>query len=181
MASESESGGELPLADAAATRRLGRALGTCVGCGDLISLVGDFGAGKTTLTQGLALGLGVDPKTRVVSPTFVLLCVYAGRMTLFHYDLQRLPKATELYDLDWDTASQGVAVVEWGDRADGFKGCSHLELQLTPAAGGGRTARFVAHGPRPKALLDMALQEYARIVHTESGGAVNLPENDSFR
>lgn len=152
---------ELRLDSREETIRFGRALGAELGRGDLVSLVGDFGAGKTTLTRGIALGLGVDPRTRVPSPTFVLLCIHPGRVPLFHYDIQRLPKATELYDLDWDTAGQGVVVVEWGDRADGFKGCDHLELHLLPGADpDSRLARWIAHGERYKALMEKVLSNF---------------------
>ncbi len=143
----------LNLPDASETVRLGLLLGAVLDIGDLVSLVGDYGAGKTTLTRGIALGLGVDPATRVVSPTFVLLCIYRGRVPLFHYDLARLPKASELYDLDWDTASQGVVVVEWGDRADGFNGSDHLELQLAPT-GGARRAMLIPHGVRYQGIME---------------------------
>lgn len=146
-----------------ATRRFGRAVGEHAREGDLLSLVGDFGAGKTTLTRGIALGLGVDPATRVVSPTFVLLCIYAGRIPLFHYDIQRLPDASEVYDLDWDTASQGVVVVEWGDRAAGFKGLDHLELRMCSGdPPESRRLDWVVHGDRSKTWMDDVLQSFAR-------------------
>ncbi len=150
---------EIPLPSVAETQRFGRALGLHLEAGDLVSLVGEFGAGKTTLTRGIALGLGVDPSTRIVSPTFVLLCIYRGRVPLFHYDIQRLPDASEVYDLDWDTASEGVVVVEWGDRTAGFKGLDHLELQMKPGAGPeARRIYAVAHGERSKRLLGVVLQ-----------------------
>lgn len=152
---------ELQLNTVEETIRFGRALGAGLERGDLISLVGDFGAGKTTLTRGIALGLWVDPRTRVVSPTFVLLCIHKGRVPLFHYDIQRLPVATELYDLDWDMAVQGVTVVEWGDRVDGFKGCDHLELRLSPGSSeGARTVTGIPHGERFKRLLGKLLQDF---------------------
>ena len=101
------------------------------------------------------------PGTRVVSPTFVLLCIYSGRVPLFHYDIQRLPVATELYDLDWDTAVQGVVVVEWGDRADGFKGCEHLELQLSPGADpDGRSLSWISHGKRYNHFMEKVLKDF---------------------
>jgi tRNA threonylcarbamoyladenosine biosynthesis protein TsaE len=140
---------DLPTADD--TVGFGRRLGALLLPGDLVSLVGDYGSGKTTMTRGIARGLGVDPATRIVSPTFVLLCIYQGRVPLFHYDIARLPVATELYDLDWDTAGEGVVVVEWGDRADGFKGCDHMELRLE-SAGDGRRLTVLPHGERYEEL-----------------------------
>lgn len=99
-----------------ATQAVGRALAALVMAGDVIVLSGDLGAGKTQLTKGLAVGLGVvEP---VTSPTFNLLLVHDGRVPLYHFDLYRLDRPEQLDDLDyWGTLeADGVSVVEWGDR-----------------------------------------------------------------
>ena len=100
----------------AATQAAGHALAPLVQSGDVIVLSGDLGAGKTQLTKGLALGLGVADS--VTSPTFNILLVHQGRIPLYHFDLYRLEHPKELYDLDyWGTLeADGVSVVEWGDR-----------------------------------------------------------------
>lgn len=88
---------------------------SCTG-GDVLVLSGDLGAGKTTFTQGLALGLGIDE--RVTSPTFVISRVHphpSGGPALVHVDAYRLGSLGELEDLDLDADLQrSVVVVEWG-------------------------------------------------------------------
>src|SRR4051795_11785335 len=71
------------------TRRIGARLAPLLGSGDLVLLEGPFGAGKTTLVQGIARGLGVQAEY-VNSPTFTLINEYEGRIPLFHVDLYRL-------------------------------------------------------------------------------------------
>lgn len=98
------------------TRDLGRALGQVLRAGDLVVLTGDLGAGKTTLTQGLAEGLGV--RGPITSPTFVISRVHpslVGGPDLVHVDAYRLGGAAELDDLDLDASLEdSVTVVEWG-------------------------------------------------------------------
>ncbi|GAA1137140.1 tRNA (adenosine(37)-N6)-threonylcarbamoyltransferase complex ATPase subunit type 1 TsaE [Ornithinicoccus hortensis] len=104
------------LADAEETRRFGAALGRLLRAGDLVLLVGGLGAGKTTLTQGLAEGLGV--RGPIISPTFVISRVHpseVGGPALVHVDAYRLDGAAELDDLDLDdSVESSVTVVEWG-------------------------------------------------------------------
>lgn len=103
--------------DAEGTRRVARALAVTLGPGDLVLLDGDLGAGKTVFVQGLAEGLGVDPR-QVTSPTFTLVHEYGGgRLPLQHLDLYRLD-AVELDEvgLDTDLAASGVVAVEWAER-----------------------------------------------------------------
>jgi tRNA threonylcarbamoyladenosine biosynthesis protein TsaE len=102
---------------AAATCTCGEALAPLLEPDDVIALTGDLGAGKTQLTKGIAIGLGVpDP---VTSPTFNILLVHDGdALVLNHIDLYRLDRAEQLEDLDYfgTLESGGVSVVEWGDR-----------------------------------------------------------------
>jgi tRNA threonylcarbamoyladenosine biosynthesis protein TsaE len=84
--------------------------------GDVVALTGELGAGKTCFTQGLARGLGVTG--RVVSPTFVLVNEYRGRLPVHHVDAYRTESLTELLDLGLDElfSGDGVTVVEWADK-----------------------------------------------------------------
>lgn len=106
---------EVPTADEMV--RLGEWVARIVRPGDLIIAKGELGAGKTTFTQGLGAGLGVEGP--VVSPTFVLSRVHRaadGRPALVHVDAYRLGDADELEDIDLDeTAGTAVTVVEWGE------------------------------------------------------------------
>lgn len=98
------------------TTAFGERLGTTLTAGSTLLLVGDLGAGKTTLVRGIAKGLGVDPD-EVSSPTFVLINEYRGRLTLHHVDLYRIDgAAVDDLGLEELSASGGVVVIEWADR-----------------------------------------------------------------
>jgi tRNA threonylcarbamoyladenosine biosynthesis protein TsaE len=112
------------------TRELGAALASVVAPGDVILLAGDLGAGKTTLTQGFARGLGVTDQ--VTSPTFVLMRPYEGRLSLVHVDAYRLEQLQEVIDLGLpEMLDEGaVAVIEWGDVVAPVLPPDFLELRL---------------------------------------------------
>lgn len=123
--------------DAEAMRTLGERLGGALHAGDLVVLTGELGAGKTTLTQGLGIGLGV--RGAVTSPTFVIARVHpslVGGPDLVHADAYRLGGISELDDLDLDTSlDDAVTVVEWGAGiAEGLSE-SRLEITITRALG----------------------------------------------
>jgi tRNA threonylcarbamoyladenosine biosynthesis protein TsaE len=103
----------LTIATAAGMRELGTRLAAQLRAGDLVVLSGPLGAGKTTLVQGIGAGLGVSGA--VVSPTFVIARVHAGRLPLIHVDAYRLASIVEVDDLDLDASTEdAVTVVEWG-------------------------------------------------------------------
>ena len=99
------------------TQKLGKAIGEIASAGDVILLTGELGSGKTCLTQGIALGLGVEGYVR--SPTFVLMTRHHGRLTLHHVDLYRMGSSAEAWDLGLDEQlfGEGICVIEWADRA----------------------------------------------------------------
>ena len=102
-------------ASAAETEAAGEALGRRLRAGDVVLLIGELGAGKTTFVRGVARGAGSDAP--VASPTFQLVRVYPGRLQLAHVDLYRVEKPPELAELGLDElADQGAVLVEWGDR-----------------------------------------------------------------
>jgi len=136
------------------THAFGRRLGAALRGGDLLVLTGDLGAGKTTLTQGIAEGLGV--RGPITSPTFVIARVHpslVGGPSLVHVDAYRLGSSLELDDLDLDAdLDASVTVVEWGAGLAEQLSEERLELILT-----GEDVRTVhAHGvgPRWDAVLD---------------------------
>ncbi len=102
--------------DPAETRALAAALARAARPGDLISLVGDLGAGKTQFAKGFGSGLGITDT--IVSPSFVLMAEYRGRLPLFHVDLYRLADAAEALagGLIDDRQAEGVTLVEWAER-----------------------------------------------------------------
>ena len=144
------------------TRRMGMRLGTLLKPEDLICLVGDLGAGKTTLVQGVSAGWGsLDPAS---SPTFVLVNVYrrpdGGR--LFHLDAYRLSGAAEAEDLDIHALlERGPMVVEWADRIREALPTENLWVNLRWIDQGQRDLMLTAQGARYRSLLaDLRKQVY---------------------
>lgn len=108
-------------------------LGVLLEPGDLLCLVGDLGAGKTTFTQGLALGLGLPPEVPVNSPTFTLVSEHhGGRVPLYHFDVYRLLDLSGLYDLAFDEylSGDGVVVIEWADKIPDALPNERLDIAL---------------------------------------------------
>jgi tRNA threonylcarbamoyladenosine biosynthesis protein TsaE len=136
------------------TQDFGRRLGALLRGGDVLVLTGDLGAGKTTLTQGIAEGLGV--RGPITSPTFVIARVHpslVGGPDLVHVDAYRLGSALELDDLDLDAdLDASVTVVEWG--AGLAEQLSEDRLELTITGDDVRTARLVGVGDRWAGVLD---------------------------
>ena len=141
------------------TRRLGAVLGEVLGPGDVVALEGDLGAGKTVFAQGMGSGLGVPDA--VTSPTFTLIHEYRGRAPFYHVDLYRLSGEAEtgeaeagVIGLEEYLGGDGVAAVEWSQRAPGLLPRDHLLVELSPGdAARQRRIRFVATGPRSEATL----------------------------
>jgi len=114
----------------AETDALARRVAAVLAAGDVVLLAGDLGAGKTAFARGLGGGLGVAEP--VVSPTFTLARVYAGRLRMVHVDVYRLDTVHELLDLGLDdlAADDAVTVVEWGDVVSGEFAPDRLEISL---------------------------------------------------
>ena len=95
--------------------------------GDVVLLIGELGAGKTTFVRGVARGAG--SRSDVASPTFQLVRIYSGRLQLAHVDLYRVENSSELRDLGLDELTdRGAVVVEWGDRLE-VEGAAVIELE----------------------------------------------------
>ena len=99
------------------TRMIGRRMGEAAVPGQVITLNGDLGVGKTVFAQGFAEGLGI--RESVNSPTFTILQIYEeGRLPLYHFDVYRIGDIEEMLEIGWDeyVDAQGVCLVEWADR-----------------------------------------------------------------
>lgn len=124
------------VATAEDMRALGARIASTLRAGDLVVLTGDLGAGKTTFTQGLGAGLGVEGA--VTSPTFVIAREHrsrAGGPELVHVDAYRLGGSAELDDLDLDTTlDAAVTVVEWGEGMAEDLSESRLQIRITRSA-----------------------------------------------
>ena len=137
-----------------ATHRAGRLLAPLLGAGDVLGLIGDLGAGKTLLVQGLAEGLQVPEHVRVTSPTFSLINEYrGGRLPMVHVDLYRIEESAELVHIGLDEMLDGVGVsaVEWCDRFDVLPD-DHLLIEISIDSQDSRGLSARGTGARSTAL-----------------------------
>ncbi|HEX2568220.1 MAG TPA: tRNA (adenosine(37)-N6)-threonylcarbamoyltransferase complex ATPase subunit type 1 TsaE [Polyangia bacterium] len=145
-----------------ATRRLAERLGKKVRPGDVLTLVGDLGVGKTCFVQGLSRGLGVTG-SRVASPTFNIVIEHAGRIPLYHIDLYRIADRDELAELGLETYlyGPGLCAVEWMDRFPELAPSERVEVGLSIE--GPRRRRLIVrgYGARGEALVRDWLGEEA--------------------
>ena len=131
------------------TRALAALLGSRLHPGVVLCLIGDLGAGKTTWTQGLALGLGLPPEEPVNSPTFTLVSEHpGGRVPLYHFDVYRLLDSSGLYDLGFDEylSGDGVVVIEWADKIADALPPDRIDIALTVEGPDRRRIVMTAHG-----------------------------------
>ena len=117
------------------TKILGASLAPALLPGDVISLTGDLGAGKTAFVQGLAGALGVA--TRVTSPSFTIIHTYQGQFPLVHMDVYRLDSFQEVIDLGFDELidPEAILVVEWGEAVAPLLPTRYLEIELRQPLG----------------------------------------------
>jgi tRNA threonylcarbamoyladenosine biosynthesis protein TsaE len=108
----------LTSSDPEETFRIGRLIGETLEEGAIVALIGELGAGKTRLTQGIARGLGIEEGYQVTSPTFTLINEYPGRLHLVHLDAYRLSGPQDLLDMGYEEYffSKSITVIEWADR-----------------------------------------------------------------
>jgi tRNA threonylcarbamoyladenosine biosynthesis protein TsaE len=158
--------GPLRTSSAEQTRRVGELLGSLLVPGDVVSLSGDLGAGKTELVKGIARALRIAAP--ITSPTFVILSVRHGTMTLNHFDLYRLDRAEQLEDVDFRGVieSGGVSVIEWGDSFPGELPDDRLDVVMTVVGDEDREIEPTGRGER-----GTNLERAWRHVLAEEGGA----------
>jgi tRNA threonylcarbamoyladenosine biosynthesis protein TsaE len=133
----------------------GRKLGALLETGDVVALVGELGAGKTTLAQGIARGMGVPEDSYIASPTFTLINEYRGRFPLYHLDVYRIddPSDCAILGLEEYLCGAGVALVEWADKIATLLPNDHLVVRLAYLDETVRRALVCATGDRSEALL----------------------------
>ncbi|MFN2525577.1 MAG: tRNA (adenosine(37)-N6)-threonylcarbamoyltransferase complex ATPase subunit type 1 TsaE [Actinomycetota bacterium] len=146
------------------TRILGAALGPLLLPGDVVSLGGELGAGKTTLVQGIAAALGVQ--RQVTSPTFTIVHEYEGRYPIMHLDVYRLNSIQEVLDLGFDELLDpgAILLLEWGEAVGPLLPKRYLEIDIRRSADGRpeneRPFMFRPHGvewiPKLQAMRDTA-------------------------
>ncbi len=174
-ATSRSTGAVVPLsittASAEETQALGEALGRLLQPGDLILLRGPIGAGKTTFTQGLARGLGLN--ARVTSPSFTLANVYEpekGGFPLFHLDLWRIRSPLEALGIGLDEYldGAGATVIEWPEVAEVVLPVEYLAIRFALAGDTRRRLALEPVGERPRQILARLQANWVR--QPASGG-----------
>jgi tRNA threonylcarbamoyladenosine biosynthesis protein TsaE len=137
------------------TLKIGKSLAKLLQKSDIICLLGDLGAGKTTLVKGIASELGVS-RDEVVSPTFVLIREYDDlALPLYHFDLYRLNDPSDILGLGYDEYfyGQGVSVIEWADKLGYLLPKEYLRIELYIKNDSQRLLKIEACGRRYEGLL----------------------------
>jgi len=140
---------EIRLKGLEETKDFGIKLGNILKSGDIVCLNGDLGAGKTTLTKSIGLGLGVTDY--ITSPTFTLINQYNGRLAVYHFDVYRLENADELYDLGFDEYfyGKGVCIIEWAEKIEKLLPRERIVLDIEKGKDiDERVIRITGHGNR---------------------------------
>jgi tRNA threonylcarbamoyladenosine biosynthesis protein TsaE len=134
----------------AETKRIGQKIGRELKAGDVVALVGELGAGKTTIAKGIAKGLGVPDERDVLSPSFVLIHEYEGREKIYHIDWYRLQsvKGSDEMLAEECFNSDGVTLVEWAERGRGVFPRDHLRIEIGHLGPTSRSVRLFAKGKR---------------------------------
>ncbi|MTI67117.1 MAG: tRNA (adenosine(37)-N6)-threonylcarbamoyltransferase complex ATPase subunit type 1 TsaE [Firmicutes bacterium] len=112
------------------TKKIGYKLGSILKSGDVVCLIGDLGAGKTTLTKSITKGLEVDDY--VTSPTFTLINEYEGKYPVYHFDVYRISDVDEMYDLGYEEYlfSEGIVIIEWANLIEEILPKERLTIKL---------------------------------------------------
>ena len=156
-------GCEVVTESAEATMALGARLGEVLRAGDVVALVGELGAGKTTFTQGIGRGLGIAEP--ITSPTFTLVGEYDGRLHLYHVDVYRLGNATAealAFGLDDLLGGDGVTIIEWAVQVREALPESCLWVTLETTAESTRRVRFETNDRRLADYLAVLCAEAPR-------------------
>lgn len=138
------------------TKIIGQEIAQFLEAGDVITLEGDLGAGKTTFTKGLAEGLSITEA--VTSPTFTIIKEYEGALPLYHMDVYRLEFADEDLGFDEYFFGDGITVVEWATFIQDYLPDDYLAITIEHQAEHERKITFVSNGARYEKLLTQIKQ-----------------------
>ena len=135
------------------TQKLGTSIGKLAEPGDIYLLIGELGAGKTCLTQGIAYGLDIQEYT--LSPSFVIMRELHGRLSLYHMDFYRLDNIAEISDLGLDDYlfGKGVCVIEWANKGLTVLPEDHLVIKIDYLADNERSFVIEPKGERYISML----------------------------
>lgn len=120
---------DIQINDPGETEVIAKIIGSVAESGDTIILTGDLGAGKTTMTKGIALGLGI--RQMIKSPTYTIIREYQeGRLPLYHMDIYRVENGAEDLGLEEYFEGDGLSVVEWGKLLGEFLPVDYLDITI---------------------------------------------------
>ena len=135
--------------------KIGKKIGLKAFPNMLITMNGDLGAGKTTMTKGIAKGLGI---TKVVnSPTFTIMKIYEGRLTLYHLDVYRITNPDLDFELEEYFEDDGVCVIEWANQIEKLLPSSYMNINIKDLGDNKRELEFEVIGNN---------KEYKKIVES---------------
>lgn len=135
------------------THALGEKIGRAARKNMVFLLDGDLGAGKTTLTQGIAKGLGI--RRNVTSPTFTILKIYQGRMPLYHIDAYRLEGTVQDLGFEELMEDEGLTVIEWAEYVSWLIPEEYMKVTITLLEEDSRRFVFEANGEQYEELLEV--------------------------
>jgi tRNA threonylcarbamoyladenosine biosynthesis protein TsaE len=140
------------------TVAFGERLGALLGPGDVLALMGELGAGKTTITKGIARGAGVADE--IHSPTFTLIHEHKGRVPFYHVDLYRLAgnEDVEFLGLEEYIHGDGIVVIEWADRAPALLAKERLEITLSFQGDEGREIKLHPTSERLRKIVESIVE-----------------------
>lgn len=145
------------------TRALAQTVAARLRCGDVVTLAGDVGAGKTTFAQFLIQALSLT-EVEVTSPTFTLLQTYpitlkdGSACELYHYDLYRIEHESALIELGLEDAVSQVALIEWPERLGSTPLPIALALSFSLAKDGARSVTLVGDATRWSDVCDFSVK-----------------------
>ncbi len=137
------------------TLNIGSGIARHLRSGDIICLFGQLGSGKTVLTKGVALGLGMK-KNKVVSPSFVLIRQYnQAKIPIYHFDLYRLKEERDILGLGYEEYlyGEGITVIEWADRLKYLLPKEYLKITLEIKGDTKREIKIIPLGGRYRQLI----------------------------
>jgi len=125
---------------------IGKKIGGASKAGDIICIDGELGSGKTHLTKGIALGLGINEY--ITSPTFTLVNEYEGRLRLYHFDVYRIDDPDEIEAIGFDEYifSDAVSVIEWSDLIRDLIPEEHIQINISKDSAKGDNVRRIKIG-----------------------------------